>query len=115
VDLGKGRVYVPVEDMRRFGYSVEALRGGVADGAFRSMMRFEVERARRLFAEGLRLEGMVDRRARIDVRLFRLGGEAVLDAIERADYDVLRARPRVGKVKKAWMALSNGLRMKAGL
>jgi hypothetical protein len=49
------------------------------------------------------------------VRLFRLGGEAVLDAIERADYDVLSSRPRTRKAKKAWMALSNGIRMKAGL
>ncbi len=78
-------------------------------------MRFEVERARALFAEGRRLEALVDRRARTDVRLFRLGGEAVLDAIAAADYDVLRARPRVGKAKKLRMALWNGLRMKVGV
>jgi squalene synthase HpnC len=115
VDLVKGRIYIPLEDMRRFGYSSAELRAGVVNEGFRSLMRFEVERARELFAEGRRLEAMLDGRARIDVRLFRLGGEAVLDAIERAGYDVLTARPRVGKAKKAWMALSNGLRMKAGL
>lgn len=114
VDLEKGRVYLPVEDMRRFGYTTDELRRGVVNDAFRALMRFEVERARALFDEGRALEALVDRRARTDVRLFRLGGEAVLAAIERADYDVLSSRPRVGKAKKAWMALSNGLRMKAG-
>ena len=115
VDLAKGRLYVPAEDMHRFGYSAEDLRRGVVNDEFRSLMRFEVERARALFAEGRALEAMIDRSARTDVRLFRLGGEAVLDAIERANYDVLSSRPRVGKAKKAWMALSNGLRMKVGL
>jgi squalene synthase HpnC len=115
VDLAKGRVYIPAEDMRRFGYSAEELRRGVVNDAFRALMRFETERARASFADGRALEGMVDRRARTDVRLFRLGGEAVLDAIEGADYDVLSSRPRTRKAKKAWMALSNGIRMKAGL
>jgi squalene synthase HpnC len=115
VDLEKGRTYIPAEDMRRFGYDAADLRGGVVNDAFRALMRFEVDRARALFAEGRALEDMVDHRARTDVRLFRLGGEAVLDAIERADYDVLTSRPRVAKTKKAWMALSNGIRMKLGL
>jgi squalene synthase HpnC len=115
VDLAKERVYLPVEDMRRFGYGLDELCAGVVNDSFLTLMRFEVERARELFREGRRLEEMVDRRARTDVRLFRLGGEAVLDAIERAGYGVLSARPRVRKAKKAWMALSTGVRMKAGL
>jgi len=115
VDLGKGRVYLPLEDLHRFGYSQEELRRGVVNDAFRSLMRFEVQRARALFDEGRGLEALLDRQARIDVRLFRLGGEAVLDAIERAGYDVISARPRVGKARKAWLALSNGVRMKLGV
>ena len=115
VDLANGRIYIPLDDMRMFGYSEECLRDGVADDAFRALMRFEGNRARQLFAQGRELEALVDRRARTDVRLFRLGGEAVLDAIERADYDVLSQRPRVAKAKKLWMALSSGLRMKVGV
>ncbi|MDE3096320.1 MAG: squalene synthase HpnC [Chloroflexota bacterium] len=114
-DLAKGRVYIPLEDMRRCGYSEEDLRAGVADERFRALMRFEAGRARGLFAEGRTLEALIDRRARADVRLFRLGGEAVLDAIERAGYDTLSHRPRVPKAKKLWMAASNGLRMKLGI
>jgi squalene synthase HpnC len=114
-DLAQDRIYVPLEDLRRFGVTEDALRGGVADERFRAMMRFEVARARALFVQGRALEPTVDRHARTDVRLFRLGGEAVLDAIARAGYDTLSRRPRVGKARKAWMALSNGVRMKAGL
>ncbi len=115
VDLAKGRIYVPREDMRRVGYDEERLRAGVVDGTFRDLMRFEVQRARDLFARGRMLESRIDRRARIDVRLFRLGGEAVLDAIERANYDVLSSRPRVGKGKKLQMAAWNGVRMRLGV
>ena len=115
VDLAKGRIYIPLDDMRRFGYDEERLRAGVADAQFRDLMRFEVQRARDLFARGRELESRLDRRARIDVRLFRLGGEAVLDAIERADYDVLSSRPRVSKSKKLRMAASNGIRMRLGV
>jgi squalene synthase HpnC len=115
VDLRKGRVYIPREDLRRFGYSEEDLRRGVVNDAFRALMRFEVRRARELFERGRALEALVDRRARLDVRLFRLGGEAVLDAIETADYDVLSRRPAVPGWKKAWLAASNAVRLKLGL
>lgn len=115
VDLCIGRVYIPQQDMRDVGYSADALRAGVVNDAFRDLMRREVARARDLFARGRELEALIDRRARTDVRLFRLGGEAVLNAIERADYDVLSRRPRVGKAKKAWMALTSGARIKLGL
>lgn len=115
VDLREGRVYIPQEDMQRFDYGEDELRDGVVDDRFRALMRFEVERARALFGEGRELERIVDRRARPDVRLFRAGGEAVLDAIESAGYDVLSRRPRVSKTKKLWMAATHGARMKIGL
>ncbi len=114
VDLRKGRIYLPQEDLRRFGYTEEELRRGVVNDALRALMAFEVERARRLFREGRALESLIDRRARLDVRLFRLGGEAVLDAIEAAGYDVLTRRPRVPAWRKAWLALLNGARLKLG-
>lgn len=115
VDLGKGRVYLPQEDLQRFGVAESELSSGRASAEFRALMRFEVERAQALFDKGRALERMVDRRSRLDVRLFRLGGEATLHAIEAAGYDVLRARPRVSKQRKAWMALSNGVRLKLGV
>jgi len=101
VDLGKGRVYIPQEDMARFGYSEEELKGGIVNDSFRVLMAFEVDRTRELFAKGLGLLDMVDGRLRVDVKLFSLGGLAVLKALERSGYDVFRRRPRLSRWQKA--------------
>ncbi|MDE3074010.1 MAG: squalene synthase HpnC [Chloroflexota bacterium] len=91
----RGRIYLPLEDLRRFGCAEEGLAVGRIDPAWRELMAFEVERARRLFHEGLGLVDLVDRRLRIDLRLFSLGGVEILDRIEAAGYDVLSKRPHV--------------------
>ena len=114
IDRGKGRCYIPEEDLERFGVAPDVLAGDTATPAFRRLLHFEVERARALFAQGKGLERIVDRRSRADVRLFRLGGEAILDVISARHYDVLSSRPTIPKQKKARMALSAGLRMKLG-
>ena len=109
VDLTKDRIYIPFEDLRRFGCSEDQLKQGVVNESFRNLIQFEVERARSFFMAGRGLEDLVDRRARLDVRLFREGGEAVLDAIERAKYDVLSQRPRVGRTTRAWTLVVSGV------
>lgn len=114
VDLAKGRVYLPLEDLRRFGCDEDDLRTSRAGPNARRLLRFEVARARECFADGRGLEALVARSVRTDVSLFRRGGEAVLDAIEAAGFDVLVRRPRVSRRKKAWLALSLGVRMKLG-
>ena len=111
VDIGKGRVYLPQEDLRRFGCDDAQISEGRFDENFRELMRFQVERARALFAEGSALEALVPRSVRTDIRLFRLGGEAILDAIERAGYDTLSARPRVTRAVKLRLAIVHGLRV----
>lgn len=105
VDLQKGRVYMPLEDMERFGCSEADLVAGRVTEGFRRLMAFEVQRARDLFRDGLGLIPLVSGRLRLDLRLFSLGGLAVLDAIERQGYDVLRRRPRVSRPRKAWLAV----------
>jgi len=111
VDAAKGRIYIPLEDLRAFGVREEQIFERRLTGSFRLLMRHEVLRARGYFERGRRLEELVDRRVRLDVRLFRLGGEAVLDAIARQCYDVLTRRPRVSGRRKAWLALSHGARI----
>ncbi len=105
VDLEKGRVYLPQEDLERFGYSEEELRRSIVNDAFRALMAFQVRRTRGLFAEGLELLDRVDGRLRLDVKLFSLGGLAVLKALERNGYDVFRQRPRLSRWDKAWLFL----------
>ncbi len=110
VDIEKGRIYLPQEDLRRFGCHDQQIIERRFDEHFRELMAFEVERARGYFAEGSALEALVSRSVRTDIRLFRLGGEAILDAIEHAGYDTLSARPRVTRSVKLRLALVHGLR-----
>jgi squalene synthase HpnC len=104
-DLKAGRVYLPLEDMERFGYSEADLVARRVTPEFRKLMRFQVERTREYFARGLPLIDLVPGRLRVDLRMFTLGGLAVLDQIERQKHDVLTRRPKVSGARKALLAL----------
>jgi squalene synthase HpnC len=99
-DLDIGRVYLPAEDRARFGYPDEDLEARRCTPAFRSMMRFQVDRARGFFVRGAALSPCLPRAARVDVELFIRGGEAILSAIERQDYDAVGRRPEVTKLRR---------------
>ena len=100
VDWLKGRVYLPLEDMARFGVAETQIAERRFDSAFADLMRFEVERARELFARGLPLLSRVPKRLRLDLELFTRGGQAILDRIEAQGYDVLSRRPSLNKAGK---------------
>ncbi len=93
VDLEKERIYIPLEDLARFGYSEEKLLRLEFTPEFRELMRFEVERTRELFQAGLPLAERVDRRLAADIELFSRGGLEILRMIEQQGYDVLSSRP----------------------
>src|SRR5882762_510171 len=99
-DFAKGRVYLPQEDLRRFGVSETVIAGKQATAAFRELMRFEVDRAREWFRQGLPLVGLVQRELARDLELFSRGGMEILDAIAASGYDVLSHRPTLSKRRK---------------
>jgi squalene synthase HpnC len=105
VDYGKGRIYLPLEDLRRFGVTGEDIAGRRATPQFVAMMKFEIERAREWFARGLPLVKMVNRELAIDLELFSRGGQEILNAIERQGFDVLKARPEISKPRKLLLVL----------
>ena len=105
VDWQKDRVYLPMEDMQRFGIDDQTIASGIATDAFRTLMREEVAWARALFAEGMPLLDRVDKELALDLDLFSRGGLEILSAIEQQDYDVLRARPSISKPRKAALLL----------
>ena len=105
VDFAKDRVYLPQEDMRRFGVSDETIALGVATPEFRALLRHEVDYARALFERGLPLIGRVNRDLALDLDLFSRGGLEILRAIELCDYDVLSARPSISRRTKLALAL----------
>jgi squalene synthase HpnC len=88
-DLVRGRVYLPLEDLARFGCTEQELSREHATGPLRAVLEFEVERGRRLLSEGLPLLAALRGRPRLAVAAFAAGGRAAFDAIERAGYDVL--------------------------
>lgn len=104
VDWKKGRVYLPLEDLGRFGVDEAQIAECRFDKNFRELMRFEVARAREWFARGLPLAGMVNRSLALDIELFSRGGQAILEAIERQDYNVLVQRPSLSRWRKFELA-----------
>lgn len=104
-DIARGRIYLPQEDMRRFGVTEQTIVRGIATPEFRALMRFEVDYARSLFEQGRPLIGRVSRELAVDLDLFSRGGLEILRAIERQDYDVLRARPVIAKRTKLALVL----------
>lgn len=106
VDHGKGRIYLPLEDLRRFGVAEEQIAEGRATPEFLAMMAFEVERAREWFRRGLPLKDEVAKHLALDIELFSRGGMEILNAIERQGYDVLKQRPVISKPRKLWLVVS---------
>jgi phytoene synthase len=100
-DRGRGRIYLPQEDLNRFGYSEEDLMAGRLNDNWQALMRFQLARAREWFARSEAGVRWLAPDARWPVwaslRLYR----GILDVIERLDYDVFNHRafvPRVGKL-----------------
>jgi squalene synthase HpnC len=109
VDYAKGRIYLPLEDLRRFGVTGDDIAQRHATPQFVAMMKFEVERARNWFSRGLPLVKMVNRELAVDLELFSRGGQEILNAIERQRFDVLRARPEISKSRKLMLVLRAAL------
>ncbi len=99
-DLDMGRVYLPQDEMARFGYSVEDLENGVRNQAFRDLMRFQCQRAREYFDRGFKLLPYLSRRSRACPAVLGALYSRVLDRIEASDYDVLESRVSLGKAEK---------------
>lgn len=109
IDLDKGRIYLPLEDMERFGIGEDDLRAQRCDQRFQELMKFEVNRTREFFQKGRELISVIPNRLRIDVSLFSLGGEKILDRIEKARFDVFQHRPKLSRWDKACLILRSFL------
>jgi squalene synthase HpnC len=99
-DYAKGRIYLPLEDLHFFNVSEDDIARNQNTPAFRDMMKFEVERARDWFRQGLPLIGRVDRELAIDLDLFSRGGQEILNAIEKQNFAVLGNRPAISTPRK---------------
>jgi squalene synthase HpnC len=93
-DYLAGRIYLPSEDLAKFGCSEEALGAKSASPELRELLRFECERAHGLLDEGVPLVKSLRGRARLAIGGFVAGGRAALDAIAHASFDVMNGAPR---------------------
>lgn len=114
VDLQKDRIYIPLEVMKRHGYTVEELRALKFTPAFREVMREICTTARDLFLEGLPLVGTVNRRLALDLDLFSRGGLKVLEKIAALDYNVLAGRPAISRAERVRLLLGSLTRVALG-
>lgn len=105
VDYAKGRIYLPLEDLRHYGVSEEVIASRRATPQFLELMKFEVQRAREWFERGLPLVSKINREFAIDIELFSRGGQEILNAIEGQKFDVLSSRPVISKPRKLWLVL----------
>ncbi len=107
VDLAKDRVYIPMDDIREFGYSEEALFNRSCTQEFRDIMMYQVERTERLFKEGEPLLTSVGRDLALELKLTWHGGRRILQKIGDLGYDVLHTRPRLSRLDKAGVLFSS--------
>jgi squalene synthase HpnC len=98
LDWGKGRIYIPQEDLGRFGVPEGAIAAGLADGAWRALMAFECDRSRALLASGAPLGDSLPGRLGLEIRATLAGGRAILDRIDAVSGDVFRHRPTLNKM-----------------
>jgi phytoene synthase len=106
-DARMGRIYVPAEDLRRFGCDEASILAGVLDDRFVALMRFEIERVRALYREAEPGIALLAPESRYTVRLALALYRGILDRIERNGYDVFRLRAHVptgAKLRSAVMA-----------
>jgi phytoene synthase len=103
-DWRRGRVYLPLEDLARFGYTEKDLASAVVDDRFAQLMRFEIGRARRLYEVADQGMGYIPRGRRFPVVVARELYAAILDRIEAQQYDVFARRAQISRPAKLLVA-----------
>jgi phytoene synthase len=102
-DAERGRIYLPLEDLRRFGVSEEDLCTGRRDERFLQLMRFEAERARAYYNESRSLLDLIHPRSRASLWALISIYSRLLERIEQSNYDVYRRRVRLPLWEKSWI------------
>jgi len=98
-DLGRDRIYLPAEDMKRFHVQEADLAAKTASASVRALVAYEAQRARELLNEGAPLVGSVHGRLKLLLAGFVAGGRAALHAIAAAEHDVLPGPPKPGRLQ----------------
>lgn len=104
-DLQRGRIYLPLEDLRRFHLSEEDLMARIRDRRFAALMQFQIARARDFYRRGIAGIPSLHPRGRFAVEVAARLYAGILDAIERNHYDVFTCRAVVSARRKCWITV----------
>jgi 15-cis-phytoene synthase len=103
-DADRGRIYLPREDLQRFGYDEESLRQRIRDDRYHELMRFQVARAQEYYDGAAPLTTLLRPAGRAVFLVMLRTYHGLLKAIVRRDYDVFSSRVRLSKLHKLWLA-----------
>ena len=92
-DYAIGRIYLPLDEMAKYGVSEEQIAQGICNDAWRSLMKFQADRARAMMRVGKPLGTILTGRIGLEMRMIIAGGFRILSKLERAKYDMFRHRP----------------------
>jgi 15-cis-phytoene synthase len=112
-DLARGRVYIPADELSRFGVTEETLRRRERNGAFLELMRFQTARARTFFQAAEREVQSLDRRRLLAAEIMARVYSRLLDRIEASGFDVLAREVRLSKLERVWIAASTALAVRS--
>jgi phytoene synthase len=110
VDLAEGRLYLPLEDLSRFGCTEADLRKGQVTEQVRALLRFECDRARTYYERASRVLPAIDARRLIAARIMGAIYYEILQSVERTEYDVFSRIIRVPRPRRAVIAASTWAR-----
>ncbi|MGE5352610.1 MAG: squalene synthase HpnC [Acidobacteriota bacterium] len=99
VDYAKGRIYIPLQEMKSFGVNENDFELKKINTNFKQLIKLQVGRAKQLFLEGRPLTGELPKPLNFEIKWTILGGEKILNKIEANDYDALSRRPCISKLE----------------
>ncbi|HEX2868620.1 MAG TPA: squalene synthase HpnC [Ignavibacteriales bacterium] len=99
LDIQKGRIYIPMDEMKSFNVTEKDFELKKINTNFKELIKLQVDRTRQLFREGQKLTGFLPKPLKYEIKWTVLGGERILSRIEANGYDVLGKRPRLGKLE----------------
>lgn len=98
VDIKKDRIYIPLEELQKFGVTENQFEFRKNNTNFEQLVRYQVERTKLLFIEGRNLVSRLPKELRSQIYMTILGGEKILSKIEKMNYNVLSVRPKLSKL-----------------
>ncbi len=111
VDWQKGRVYIPQDDLQKFGVTEAQIAEGRADFAFQRLMAYECERAFKMLKAGSPLGKTLKGRIGFELRMIVAGGQMILQKLDGEKYDVFNRRPVLDK-KDWWIIVKRAVMKK---